>query len=125
MEPVRILIIDDEPEVRATIAEALTDSGYVALQAEGLGEALAVIGKSRPSVILLDITMPGVDGLQALPGLRSLNPTVPIIMLTANTDADVARDTLRRGAFDYIAKPFELQRLRDVVAAAVLRSGMS
>jgi DNA-binding NtrC family response regulator len=122
-DPARILIVDDEPEVCATIAETLTSSGYVVSQAQSAREALAMIAEAAPDVILLDIRMPEVDGVQALRGFRALAPDVPVIMLTANADVEMARMTLRLGAFDYVAKPYDLERLRDVVAAALLHGG--
>jgi DNA-binding NtrC family response regulator len=119
----RILVVDDEPEVRSVLADGLSAVGYAVLQAQSALEALVVIGESPPDVILLDITMGEVDGVQALRGFRALAPHVPIIMLTGNADVEVARATLRLGAFDYIAKPYDLEHLREVVAAAVAHGG--
>jgi len=73
----------------------------------------------RPDAVLLDIDMPEVSGEEVLDRLHALDRSVPIVMLTGNADADLARRFLRKGAFDYVAKPFQLDVLERVVATAV------
>ena len=119
----RILLVDDEPDILTTLIEVLEAEGYEVLSAHSARDAFMVIEASPPDVILLDITMPHMDGVTALRRIRAINPEVPVIMLTGNADEKVARDTLRRGAFDYVAKPFDVAHLRRVVAAAVALRG--
>jgi DNA-binding response OmpR family regulator len=77
-----------------------------------------IVSTERPDLILLDINLPDSAGALALGRLREFRPDVPIIMLTANTDTELARATFRRGAFDYISKPFNIDHLVQVVEFA-------
>ena len=115
----RLLVVDDEDNVREIIEEYFTSLGYEVEIARDGAEALRRAAAVRPDVVLLDINMPGVTGDEALNRLHAIDPTVPIVMLTANADEDVARDLLRRGAMDYVTKPFELETLDRVVTTAV------
>ena len=119
----RALVIDDEPEFLEMLTELLTQAGYEVAAAAAAEDALTLVDEAAPDVILLDIAMPGMDGLTALQHLRALKPNVPVIMLTGNTDEQVGRTTLRCGAFDYIAKPFEATHLLGVVETAVQHRG--
>jgi two-component system, NtrC family, response regulator AtoC len=73
----------------------------------------------RPDVILLDINLPDASGTSTLDRLRQVRPNVPIVMLTANADEQLARETLKHGAFDYVMKPFNLDHLTRVLEAAL------
>lgn len=115
----RVLVVDDEPQVRQLVTDVLALAGYEVVTAAGAAEALLLVAAVAPDVILLDIAMPGLDGLTALQELRGTRPSVPIVMLTGNTDEEVGRTALRWGAFDYISKPFSAAHLEKVVAAAV------
>jgi CheY-like chemotaxis protein len=120
----RILVVDDEPRVAEMLRDLLVDFGYVVKVALGGVEALNLVPVYQPDAVLLDISMPEVmSGVETLEHLRRLDPELPVVMLTANTDVEIARGTLTRGAFDYIPKPFNLEVLERVVAAAVLRRG--
>jgi DNA-binding response OmpR family regulator len=116
----RILVVDDEPQFLEMLTEVLTLAGYEVLTASAAADALILVQEVALDVIVLDIGMPEMDGVTALQRLKALKPNVPIIMLTANTDEQVGRTTLRWGAFDYIAKPFDSAHLVGVVAAAVV-----
>jgi DNA-binding response OmpR family regulator len=118
MRPV-ILVVDDDAEVLDVIAEMLGRLGYDARLAESATDAYASARAERPSAILLDINLPDATGTQTLDELRILRPDVPIIMVTANADESLARETLMRGAFDYIMKPLDMARLGQVLGAAV------
>lgn len=121
--PGRILVVDDEPDVLALVADILTLAGYEVATVTGAAEALMLVQVAAPDVILLDIGMPGMDGLTALQRLRVLKPHVPIVMLTGNTDEEIGRTTLRWGAFDYVGKPFHAAHLERVVEMAVAHHG--
>ena len=114
-----ILAIDDESDVVDIVSDHFTSLGYHVVGAGHGGDGLMLAEFDRPDVVLLDITMPGISGVEVLQQLRLRWPELPVIMVTGLGDPDIAKDTLRRGAFDYIAKPFELDRLERVVAAAV------
>ena len=115
----RVLVVDDEDNVTEIVQEYFTSLGYEVDVAHDGVEALRRAAAIRPDVVLLDINMPGVTGDEALNRLHALDPTVPIVMLTGNADEAVARDLLRRGAMDYVSKPFQLDMLDRVVATAV------
>ena len=115
----RVLVVDDEPQVGAMLTEALTVRGYTVQVAETGPDALRLVPEFRPDVVLLDLTLPGIRGEIVLDRLHATDAGLPIVMVTGNLDLDMARRTLVRGAFDYIAKPFELAQLYKTVEAAL------
>lgn len=82
-------------------------------------EALKLVPVFEPNVVLLDLTLPEMSGVEVLDHLRRDRPTLRVVILTGNADVEVARATLRGGAFDYLGKPFDINVLARVVAAAV------
>ena len=114
----RLLVVDDEVEITALVEEHFTSLGYHVDVAHHGAAALILAAARRPDAVLLDI-MPEVSGEAVLDRLHALDRSVPIVMLTGNADADLARRFLRKGAFDYVAKPFQLDVLERVVATAV------
>ena len=106
-EQTRILIVDDDPDLLDTLREYLEDLGdrYVVETAARGIEALEMVARARPHLVILDVEMPGMNGIQVLKSLRAVDPTIPVIMLTATTDASVASETLRQGAVSYAPKP--------------------
>jgi DNA-binding NtrC family response regulator len=119
----RVLVVEDEPDVAEILRDALTDLGYAVSVAGGGAEALAVVAVHRPDVVLLDLAMPGMPGDEVLERLRERDPALPVIVVTGNPDVDRARATLALGAFDYVAKPFDLRMLARTVAIAVACRG--
>jgi DNA-binding NtrC family response regulator len=120
----RVLVVDDEPDIAAVLRDALIDLGY-AVGLAGDGEAaLAIVPVYRPDVVLLDLTMPGgLPGDVVLERLRETDPTLPVIIVTGNADVERARSTLAARAFDYVAKPFDLEILARILAAAIVYRG--
>ncbi len=118
MGKLRILVLDDEPIVGKRLRPALAKAGHeVDVVATG-AEALAAIDERRYDIVVTDIRMEGVDGLDVLRHVRARSPRTLVIMITGFATVDVARDALTTGAFDFIAKPFKLDDLR----AAILRA---
>jgi DNA-binding response OmpR family regulator len=115
----RLLVVDDEHEITDLLDEHFRACGYDVAIAHDGGEALRLFVVRRPDAVVLDITMPGPDGTEVLGRLRALDPTVSVVMLTGNDDETLARQLLRAGAFDYVPKPFRLDVLERVIAAAV------
>src|SRR5215831_15185452 len=113
----RLLIVDDEPGVRESIRLLLRDSFDVVPAASG-EEGIRIAAEERPDVVLLDIVMPGLDGLQTLERLKGANPALPIIILTATKTVKTAVAAIKLGAFDYIQKPFDSDELRVVLGNA-------
>jgi DNA-binding response OmpR family regulator len=115
----QLLVVDDEEAITAVLEEHFRACGYAVDVAHNGADALLLAAARRPDAVLLDITMPGADGAEVLARLRAVDPTVAVVMLTGNGDHDLARRLLRLGAVDYVPKPFDLDMLEGVVAAAV------
>jgi DNA-binding response OmpR family regulator len=115
----RLLVVDDEHEITELLREHFRACGYDVDVAHDGPEALVTAAARRPDAVLLDVTMPGLDGAEVLARLRGIDPTLSVVMLTGNDDEELARQMLRAGAFDYVPKPFQLDMLERVIAAAV------
>ncbi len=121
MNSPRILVVDDAPQVRRVLRATLTVEGYTVSEARDGGEALELFGAEPFDIILLDVNMPGMDGLQACREIRRKSD-VPVIMLTVR---DAERDkvlALDAGADDYVVKPFGMQELLARIRAALRRT---
>ena len=113
----KILIVDDDPNIRKTLARILTDWGYEASgAADGLA-ALEAIRSAPPALVLLDMQMPGMGGLEFLKAVRAVQPDLAVIMITGVEDEEQAKKSMELGASDYIVKPFDFDYLRDSVRA--------
>ncbi|MCO5160420.1 MAG: response regulator [Mesorhizobium sp.] len=119
--PSRLMIVDDEPEIRGMLADFLAHEGYVVGAASGGAELDDALAAGEPDLILLDVAMPGEDGLSIARRVKA-SRTTPIIMLSALGDTVDRIVGLEVGADDYIAKPFDVRELRARVRA-VLRRG--
>jgi two-component system, NtrC family, nitrogen regulation response regulator NtrX len=106
-----ILIIDDEKAIRSTLSEILSFEGYKIDEASDGEEGLKKFAENNYSVILCDIKMPKVDGIEFLEKAREINADVPIIMISGHGNIDTAVDAVKKGAYDYISKPPDLNRL--------------
>jgi DNA-binding response OmpR family regulator len=120
----RILLVDDEQAIQTLLSYPLRKDGYEVVQANDGREALARFGEQAFDLVVLDVMMPKLDGLEVCRRLRSKS-TVPIIMLTAKTEEIDKVLGLELGADDYITKPFSLREFRSRVRAALRRAGMS
>ena len=107
----RVLVVDDEPKAVELLQDFLTLKGYAVITAPNGQEALRKVREERPHLILLDICMPKMDGLEVLRGIREIDREVGIIMVTAVHEEDTGREALKLGAFDYITKPLDFQYL--------------
>lgn len=116
-----ILIVDDEADIREIVAEILEDEGYEGRKAASAEQALAAVAERRPSLVLLDIWLEGsgMDGLEVLDRLKAAHPDVPVVMFSGHGNIETAVEAVRRGAFDFIEKPFETDRLLHVVGRAI------
>ncbi|MCE8007155.1 response regulator [Aestuariivita sp.] len=120
--PARILICDDEPRLREMVGEYLSERGFKVSEAGNTQELAAVKKADTPDLILLDINMPGGDGLSALREMRAYSDT-PVIMLTAAADVVDRIVGLEMGADDYLGKPVNLRELEARIKAALRRQG--
>ena len=117
-----ILVIDDNPNVVDILGRCLREEGYGVLGALTSDEGLKLAILSRPELVLLDLALPGTNGIELLKRIRSTNPTTRVIIVTGNTDPALAREALELGALAYIDKPFDFAYLKRVIAVA-LREG--
>jgi two-component system KDP operon response regulator KdpE len=121
MKSATILVVDDEPQIRRVMRATLTDKGYPVIEARDGQEAIDKFRNERPDLILLDMNMPGMNGLQVCHEIRALSQ-VPIIMLTVrNAEKDKVR-ALDAGADDYVVKPFGIQELLARINAVLRRT---
>lgn len=114
----RVLLIDDEARVRTSLKMVLEPS-YEILQAADAQEGIEAFRKEDPDLVLLDVILPGTDGLAVLQTLREENKMTPVIMLTGTKSVKTAVDAMKLGAADYLSKPFEVEELRIVVGRAL------
>jgi len=118
----RILVADDEPAVRAALARALSLDGYEVGAAEDGEDALAAVRRERPELIVLDVLMPGLDGIAVCRRLRRDGDRTPVLMLTARDAVSDRVAGLDAGADDYLVKPFALEELLARVRALLRRT---
>lgn len=112
----RILVVDDEQQMRLAVAETLRRAGYETSEASSPPEALTLFKKSDYDLVISDIRMPEMTGIEMLPRLKAMNPNIPVIMVTAYGTIEDAVEAMKRGASDYILKPFSPDHLEEVVA---------
>lgn len=124
-EPVSadIIVADDEEAIRSVLARFLRSLGHSVVMAVNGREALTLAEKTRPDIVLLDIYMPEMNGMEALAEFRRRFPDTGVIMITGNDDEDLARESLQIGAFDYISKPVKLEALAAIIRARLIVQG--
>ncbi|MBT7099408.1 sigma-54-dependent Fis family transcriptional regulator, partial [Candidatus Poribacteria bacterium] len=107
-----VLVIDDEEKATWAFEQFLEGQGYRALIAHTAEDGLEKVRDERPDVIICDIKLPGLSGLDALPRIREMHPDAYVIVMTAYGTAQTAIEAIQRGAYDYLTKPLDLTRLR-------------
>ncbi len=118
----RILIVDDEPHTRRVLALNLHQDGHEVSECSGVQEARKCIQAEDFDVVLTDQKMPDGDGLQVLVAAIEADPTVSVVVITAFATVDLAVESMRQGAFDFITKPFQPQVVRAAVSRACERT---
>jgi CheY-like chemotaxis protein len=116
----KILAVDDNAQVRELVRDFLETRGHQVALAEDGASALAAIQASPPDLLLLDLMMPGVSGLEVLRRVHASNPELPVVVLTAVHEDAVGREALNLGAVDYLTKPVDLRLLERAVTVALL-----
>ncbi|MCD6306370.1 MAG: response regulator [Deltaproteobacteria bacterium] len=111
MEPIRILLVDDEEDFRQTVAKRLAKRGMHVRQASNGENCLSMLEKEPVDIVVLDVKMPGMDGIEALRHIKERHPRTQVIMLTGHACAQDGVEGIKRGAFDYLSKPIELEHL--------------
>lgn len=115
----RILIVDDEPSIRRILQVAFEKVGYTAATAENAEEALNLLNGEPYDCLVTDVTMPGKTGYELLREVKAGRPELPVVIITAFGTIPQAVQAIRDGAFEYVTKPFDLENLKKVVAAAL------
>ena len=113
-----VLVVDDEESVRSVLCETLVEAGEAVISADDGQQALELLSAGDVGVMLLDIGMPGLSGIDVLAEVRAQSPEVSVIMVTAIADLATGVNAIRQGACDYVTKPFDV----DVIATAVRRA---
>jgi DNA-binding NtrC family response regulator len=114
-----ILVVDDDQSIATAFERFLRHEGHVCTVASNAEDAVRLVAERDPDLVVMDIRMPGVDGLQTLQQLRSLYPDVYVVMMTAYGTSQTSIDAIRAGAFEYLTKPLDLDQLRTVIAHAL------
>jgi DNA-binding NtrC family response regulator len=117
--PSRLLIVDDDPEMRELLAEVLTEEGYDVAEAPDGARALIRLRAEGFAAIILDKNMPGLSGLDLLPGIRAMCPDTPVIVITAFGNPETYDRAVQSGAYDHLFKPFPMGELVQLVRRAL------
>ncbi len=112
----KILVVDDEQNMRIALYEALSRNGYEVVVSENGRMALDILDKTHADLVITDIKMPEMDGIELLRHLKGRDPDLPVVVITGYATVDTAVEAMKRGAFDYILKPFPVEVIEDTVA---------
>jgi two-component system chemotaxis response regulator CheY len=115
----KVLVVDDAEFLRVRITKMLVAEGYEVNEAENGARALEVYQQIKPDVVLMDITMPEMDGLTALKSIKAIDPGARIIMLTALGQESVVMEAVKAGAKDFVVKPYDSDRVLQAIAKAL------
>lgn len=118
---IRLLIVDDEKDFTDSLAERLTLRDFEVSKAYSGEEAVGLIGEYNYDVVILDVAMPGMDGVQTLREIKRVKPLTEVIMLTGHATVETAIEGMKLGAYDYLLKPTEVDDLVQKVQAAYAR----
>lgn len=111
----KILIVDDQYGIRILLHEVLDKEGYTIFQAPNGQTALKIVEEEKPDLVLLDMKIPGMDGLEILRHIRTIEPDTKVIMMTAYGELDLIKEATVLGAITHFTKPFDIDELRQAV----------
>jgi len=120
----RILVIDDERSIRNTLKDILEYEKYIVELAEDGLKAIEIFKSHEFDIVLCDIKMPGMDGIEVLGNLVQINPDIPVVMISGHGNIDTAVESIKKGAYDYIEKPLDLNRLLITIRNAMEKSNL-
>jgi putative two-component system response regulator len=113
-----ILVVDDSADVLEVVSSLITSHGLPVISCGNAWDALNEIRNNKVVAVLTDIKMPAMSGIELLAKIHDANPEIPVILMTAYANLDIAMDAIKRGAFDFVTKPFERQHLMHVIDKA-------
>jgi DNA-binding NtrC family response regulator len=116
-----ILVVDDEPEICDLLQDFLTQEGYQVFTAKNGQEAISLGKQNRFDLALLDIKMPGMDGIEVFQELKKAKKDLEVIILTGHGTLRTAKEAMGLGAYDYLTKPFDLRLVKDIIREALER----
>ncbi len=111
----KILIVDDQYGIRVLLCEVFQAEGYLTYQAANGKQALSIAKEHQPDLVLLDMKIPGMDGIEILKRLKSLDEHIQVMMMTAYGELDLIEEVMRLGALTHFTKPFDIEELREKV----------
>jgi DNA-binding NtrC family response regulator len=114
-----ILIIDDEKTIRWSLGEGLRKAGFEILEAASGEEGLQLFGDKSPDCVLLDVRLPGIGGMEVLQRMREESSEIPVIVMTAYGEVDTAVQAMKGGAFDFVSKPFMIEKIKVTIEHAL------
>ena len=120
-----ILVVDDEEDVRDTLHNVLKSMNYVPYVASGGAEALEIIKNNKIDVVLSDLYMPEMDGIELLKRVRNDDKRVIFLMITAHPTIETAVEAIKKGAYDYLTKPFHIEEVRMKINRALEKKGLA
>ena len=112
-----VLIIEDEEDIRSTLAIFLESKGYTVWQAEGVERTVRMLNETVPDLIFLDVMLPGLDGIEILKMIKRYDSSVPVVIMSGYASEEIARRSLKLGAYDYVRKPFDLDRIASLLSS--------
>ena len=119
VKPLNVWLVDDDASIRWVLERALRQGGMSPTAFDQADTALAALRRDRPDVLITDIRMPGRSGLELLTQIRASQPELPVIVMTAHSDLDSAVAAFQGGAFEYLAKPFDVDKAVELIRRAV------
>jgi two-component system response regulator (stage 0 sporulation protein F) len=111
----KVLIVDDQNGIRILLMEVFNSEGYTTFQAANGKIALEIVEKESPDLVLLDMKIPGMDGLEILKHIKEMNPSIKVIMMTAYGELDMIKEATELGALMHFTKPFDIDEMRVAV----------
>ena len=114
-----ILIVDDEPQIRQSFEKILTGEGHTVRTAANGEAAIAAVQDAVPDLVIMDVRMPGMSGLEAFRAIHEIEPKLPVIIMTAFGTTETAIEATKMGAFEYVLKPFEIPDILALIYQAL------
>lgn len=116
----KILVVDDEEDIRKTLSMFLESKCEEVLEADGVAQTIYHLNRAIPDIIFLDVMLPGLDGIEILQMIKKYNENVPVIMMSGYATEEMAKKSLSIGAYDYVRKPFNLDRISSMLSVIEL-----
>ncbi|CDN42610.1 MULTISPECIES: response regulator [Paenibacillus] len=123
MDKKKVLIVDDQNGIRVLLMEVFTSEGYTTFQASNGKLALDIVRNENPDLVLLDMKIPGMDGLEILKHVKTINRSIKVIMMTAYGELDMIKEATDLGAVMHFTKPFDIDEMRLAVNMQLRRDG--